>query len=522
MFERLKRALSGSDSPPPPSPVPAAPEEPGRLDWITDQTPYRFRTWLVDPAQRDQVPAILDGLLRRELSVEFVDEPDGRLRLDMVSTFDGWAAVTRVLSTLRRSGVRARGLERLDLFDDVSPDELDRLVGDWETRAHDTSARRRMDAVAGETTIRYAIDAQRRHPKVRGWRFLVSSAGQRTPGAAALLLATAVAEPDADIAVVYGGAVAAQAEVAKLVSEPIEPPADLVLALARRRDRAAEAAFRLAGALRAPLDDELTGVLCVAVRDRRRDEIGTDALRALRNARPTGEVRAAMATALESTDADVRDAALGALGAVFGVGARPYWQAWLASSSWPQRMAAEDVIGQFGDADDVPLAAEHLGKIIRRRSSTSWEPPRGSEIINLLVRHREVPEARAGLADLMQRWPKLPEELRTWLTRHYPDLVPEEAPGPGVDIEPADDVGAEPPLTWPLPEIKREGSALYLGYWDTDMFAVRERFEELLDEHPAVTLLDGDREWQTLRIDSPDPEALIGELWARAHEATET
>ena len=124
MFERLKRALSG----PKPEPPSAAPPKPGRLDWITRETPYRFRTWLADPAQRDDVPGILKLLLDRELTVAFVDEADGRVRLDMVSTFEGWAAVTRPLYTLRRAGVHVRGLERLDLFDDVAPDELERLV----------------------------------------------------------------------------------------------------------------------------------------------------------------------------------------------------------------------------------------------------------------------------------------------------------------------------------------------------------------------------------------------------------
>ena len=69
-------------------------------------------------------------------------------------------------------------------------------------------------------------------------------------------------------------------------------------------------------------------------------------------------------------------------------------------------------ISTYGDADDVPLAAEHLGKIIRRKSSISWEPPRGNEIITLLVRHRDLPEAQAALADLTKCWPKLPEELQ--------------------------------------------------------------------------------------------------------------
>ena len=207
------------------------------------------------------------------------------------------------------------------------------------------------------------------------------------------------------------------------------------------------------------------------------------------------------------------------LGEVFGVGARPYWETWLASSSAPQRMAAEEAIGEYGDIDDVPLAAEHLGKIIRRKSSISWEPPRGSEIIKLLVRHRDAPEAQAALADLTKRWPKLPEELQTWLTRNHPDLVPAVTPALVEAAQTPDDVAAEPPLTWPLPEIKRDGKEFYIGFWDTDMFDIRERFEELLDEDPAATVVDGDREWLTAKIEAPQPEALIAQLWARAQEA---
>ena len=169
---------------------------------------------------------------------------------------------------------------------------------------------------------------------------------------------------------------------------------------------------------------------------------------------PRSEVQAALEAALQSSDADIRQLALESLGQLFGVGARPYWQAWLASSSAPQRMAAEDVIGTYGDADDVPLAAEHLGKIIRRKSSISWEPPRGNEIITLLVRHRELPEAQAALADLTKRWPKLPDELQAWLREHHPDLVPAEpaaAPTASAEAE-----ALEPALEWPLPEIKRQ------------------------------------------------------------------
>jgi hypothetical protein len=516
MFERLKRTLLGSAPKPPANPALAPATEPGRLDWITRSTPYRFRTWLADPSQRDDVLRILEALIRGELTVDFVNEADGRVRLDMVSTFEGWAAVTRPIWTLRRGGVRVRGLEWLDQFDDVSPNELDRLVRDWETRSFDTAARRRMDALAGEATVRYALDAQRRQPNVKGWRHLAASAAQRTPGIAPLLLESAVAEPDADVASLYGGIVAARGEMAELVSEPFDPPGDLVIALARRRDKAAEAGYRIAISLPAPLADELTAVLCSAAR--RKGPSAIDAVRALRNAGPTEEVRGALEAALQSSDADVRDFAMGSLGAVFGVGARPYWQAWLASSSAPQRMAAEDAIGEFGGADDVPLAAEHLGKIIRRKSSISWEPPRGSAIIELLVRHRELPEAEAALADLTKRWPRLPEELQGWLTAHHPDLVPVELAARVDSAEAADDSPAEPPLTWPLPEIKRDGKECYVGFWDTDMHEIRERFEELLEAHPAATVVDGDREWLTATIEAPDPEALIAELWAGAQE----
>ena len=167
------------------------------------------------------------------------------------------------------------------------------------------------------------------------------------------------------------------------------------------------------------------------------------------------------------------------------MGARPYWQAGLASCSAPRRMAAEDTIGEYGDEDaDVPLAAEHLGKIIRRKSTIEWQPPRGSEIIGLLVRHRELPEAQAALADLTKRWVRLPDELQRWLKEHHPDLVPASEEAGAQADKPVDDGDVEPPLTWPLPEIKRDGNEFYVGFWDTDMFEIRERFEGLLDGVP--------------------------------------
>ena len=514
MLERLKRAFSGT-APKPPK-LPAAPAQPGRLDWITEDTPYRFRTWLEDPAQSDDAIEILERQLGAELTTTVIGEPDGRARLDIVSTFKGGPAIQRPLYQLLHHGVRVRGFEDLDQVEDISPAELDRLANDWKAGPYGRSVGRRIDALGGEGILRLAMDANPGGQRLNGWDMIVISVGRRTLGSEALLLEKAVVEKDVSRAARMTGAVGALGELAELVGESFEPPVELVLQLTRRPARVAEEAFRIAEAVPAPLSDELTMALCVAARRGRISD--TAAVRALRKATPTAEVRDALETALESSDTDVRQLALESLGVLFGVGARPYWQAWLASSSAPQRMAAEDVIGAYGDADDVPLAAEHLGKIIRRKSSISWQPPRGNEIIDLLVRHRELPEAQAALADLTKRWPKLPEELQTWLTRKHPDLVPAVTPALVETVQSPDEIVAEPPLTWPLPEIKRDEKEFYVGFWDTEMFDIRERFEELLDQHPAATVVDGDREWLTATIDAADPEGLIAELWARAQE----
>ena len=516
MLDRLKGLLSGAD---PGDTGPSPPPSPGRLDGIDETTPYRFRTWLADASQREAAIAVLEERLGHEITATAVDEPDGRVRLDLVSTFQGLAAIPRPLHVLRREGVRVRGIEMLDLYDDVAPDELGRLAAAWEARPYDRTLRRRVDALAGETTLRAAIDANRRGGTHRAWRQIAATAARHTAGVDALLLETAIAERDSALARLYAGVVGARGELAELVSTPFEPPVDLVLAVAKRGDDVAEAAYDIAQHLPAPLPDELTAVFSRAAR--RGTESSHGAVRALRRAAPSDEVRTALEAALASSVLDVADAALGTLAEILGSGARRYWQAGLASSSAPRRMAAEDVIGQYGDADDVALAAEHLAKIIRRRSATSWQPPRGSDIIGLLVRHRELPEARAALSDLTKRWAKLPEELQEWLHRFHPDLVPADprptSPTPSPDPGPEN---AEPPLVWPLPSIERKGNELHVAFWDTDVTDIRDRFGELIDAHPAVAVLDGDREWLTLRIDAPDPEAVIAELWEVAHRGS--
>jgi hypothetical protein len=513
VLDRLKRLIAGAPAGTPPEHPPDL--GPGPLDWITHETPYRFRTWLADPAQRDGALRILETQgLGRELTVATVDEPDDRVRLDIVSTFRGTAAYTRPLAVLRRHGVAVRGIEYLDLVEALAADELARLVMDFEVRQGDATVRRRVDALAGENTIRQCIEMQRRQPKVRAWRLAAVAAASRTPGALQLMLSSAVEERDDRIATMYAGISAGIGRMAELTGEAFEPPADLVLALARRGGRVTEAAHEIARYMPASLLDELTAELCRVAGRGTLDSV--NAVMALRRARVTDEVRTALEAALASSVLDVSDVALGTLGALLGAGARPYWQAGLESNSAPRRMAAEDVIGQFGDADDVPLAAEHLHKIIRRKSAISWQPPRGSDIIGLLVRHRTLPEAEAALQDLTKRWPRLPTELQEWLLKNQPALAPASPRGEGPATADDPGEGIEPPLEWPLPTIERNGNDFHLAFWDTDVTDIRDRFEDLIGAHPAITILDGDREWETLRIKAPDPEALIAELWAKA------
>ena len=173
MFERLKRALSGS--PPEPPQPPAAPAEPGRLDWITEDTPYRFRIWLEDAARRDDVIAILDRRLGNELTTTVIDEPDGRVRLDIVSTFKGGAAILRPLYQLLHQGVRVRDLEILDSVDDISSGELHRLADAWQARAGHRAVGRRIEALAGEGTLRLALEANPGGDRLNGWDMIVSS-----------------------------------------------------------------------------------------------------------------------------------------------------------------------------------------------------------------------------------------------------------------------------------------------------------------------------------------------------------
>jgi len=74
-------------------------------------------------------------------------------------------------------------------------------------------------------------------------------------------------------------------------------------------------------------------------------------------------------------------------------------------------------------------------------------------------------------------------------------------------------------LTWPSPSVERDGTSFMLVFDEVGAHQpVRERFEELAERHPSVEVIDGDREWISVAIDTDDPEALVRELWSAAGE----
>jgi hypothetical protein len=45
---------------------------------------------------------------------------------------------------------------------------------------------------------------------------------------------------------------------------------------------------------------------------------------------------------------------------------------------------------------------------------------------------------------------------------------------------------------------------------------VRERFEELASAHQAIDVLEGDRQWLSMRVRLPNADDLVRELWELA------
>ncbi len=486
--------------------LPAAP--PSALDEIDESTPHRFRFWLANAADQESALAALAGLaVTGELRIEPLSEPDGRVRFDAASTFDVRnAAILRPLHALDRADVAVRGFEALDLVTEIDERALAQAVGAWGQFANKGPYRHRLEVLAGSDVIETCLS----HQGSAAWRFAASCAAFNTSGSEARTLTAALEARGWHDASGFVDDADNRAMLTTLTGEPFDPPVDALVSLIGRRSYVGERAASLTHSMRAPLPEPVTDALCAAARTG--GDLGIRALAALAKAAPSAAVRQTVEEALATTEPNLQAAALSILAHHWGDEARPTWRAFLASRSAPLRQTAEEVLGVHGTAEDVPDAAAQMARLARTKSAMEMSPPRGAEIVDLLVRHRDHPAARAGLDDLSARWDRLGNDLREWLEEHHPWLDPSQRRDDPVEQQ------AEPegPLDWPPPKIEREGDTFVLSFEETDLFETRERFEKLAAAHHHVEVIDGDREWTSLKISSDDPEALIRELWASA------
>jgi hypothetical protein len=291
-------------------------------------------------------------------------------------------------------------------------------------------------------------------------------------------------------------------------------PGEDLAALIRVPDYVSERASHLAWLMPPPLPEAVVRALCEAAASR--GERAEQALLGLRNAEPSALVRQAIEGAVASDQPGVRAAALETFAAQWGTDARATWREFLASRSVPMRWAAESVLGAHGTEEDLPDAAAHLGRLIRARSSVEMSPPRGIEIVELLVRYRDHPVARAALDDLSARWDRLDSALRGWLEEHHFWLDPAGRADPPIEAT----AGPEETLVWPPPAVERDGDTLMLSFNEGAAHSdARDRFATLAAEHPLVEVLDGDREWLSLRVKALDPDEVIRQLWDSASSA---
>lgn len=489
------------------------------LDAIDARTPLRFRLHLAEPGHRQRAEQSLRTRLAGELTVE-AEGAAGSDALELASTFSpASAALLRPLHVLGRARVGVSGLAVHGLVVELDDDALQRAVRAWDTRGNEPPHRLRLELLAGESllerclaTLGEASDSgpQRRAP----WSFAVRCVTFNTPGAERRVVEVAARMPDGRSAIDLVNAAEDRVRLATLSGQSVDLPADALAALIGRGRYLGERAAHLADLLPAPLAPAVVGALCAAAAGT--GDEAEAAIRALRKAEPDGTVRSVLEVALASDTADVQAVALEVFAHHWGERARPIWQAFLASRSAALRWTSEAVLGQYGTEVDLDDAAAHLARLIRSPSKTPTDPPRGTEIVEMLRRHADHPTARAALDDLSARWDRLGSDLRGWLAEHHPSLDPAgRADPPREVVGPSEDT-----LAFPAPTIEREADALTLWFDEAATHTeARDRFEELAAGHADIEILDGDREWLAIRCTAPDPAALVRELWSAASRA---
>jgi hypothetical protein len=288
-------------------------------------------------------------------------------------------------------------------------------------------------------------------------------------------------------------------------------PEDALLSMVDLPGSVGGKAVAMLGSLPAPLSQAVAAALIAIAA---LDEEDRRALVALRQATPTPELRTVVERALEAKSNEVRADALWLFARHWGTEARPAWREFLASKSTTLRDAAEIVLAEHGTEEDLEDAALRVAKIIRAKAGMTFSPPRASDLIGFLAKHRDQPVARAAFADLAARWDRFPDPgLRDWIRTHHPWIETSSTGSPPAELDIAPEVPGEPDP----PRVERTDDGFEVSFDELSAHsAARERMEELADEHPSVVVVEADREWMVLRIDADDPEGLIDALWAEA------
>jgi HEAT repeat protein len=127
---------------------------------------------------------------------------------------------------------------------------------------------------------------------------------------------------------------------------------------------------------------------------------------------------------LEHETLDVRGVALDSLGERLAEGVVPYARRFAAGKRREEKWWAEEWLGRYGDAEDIPFMAERVKKLTGGTIRGNYLPPELSLIVPFLKRHADSAEAQKALERIGGRMDRLPAFEREWVEEHAPELLP--------------------------------------------------------------------------------------------------
>ena len=377
---------------------------------------------------------------------------DGSVVVTVGHEYDRRTALLRRLNALSGAGVEVSDFAWLDPVADPDDRWLADAFAQWEAGRHRDPnriepievARRRFGRLCGHDVLARLLDhvagpglEQRRRWTVAhaavftGFNTHTTEAGDRLVAAGASL-----ADVDGYAAGTLLSGARAIAELGRFGIRTAIAEIPLVSLVGHTDWHVHGAATELIATLTPPRSDEATDVL-VGLGHQLAGGSKSTEIRA-------DQVVTALATAADSrTDVDdvldalrshvtsaVRVAATTVLAQRRPERARGLWEPWLASRSMNERTAAESMIATWGDERDVPEVVRIVEHRTKAPNGTTYWPPLSAEGLDFLVRHAYAAEAAEALDRVRNRWERHDDDLRRWLRRHHPDLVPAGAHDP--------------------------------------------------------------------------------------------